>query len=142
MKRLFLIPILLAAGYFAFRYYYPDRTGLYVSEDQTELSLLPNKMAVLKPRLSTNAQSGTYQINNGSLYLQFGANDVRRLEIQDSGFVYDPDARMRQPTPEPGRSNLTPAEEARYQQLKKELGFDRPAATPRPKQTFRRSTPQ
>ena len=142
MKKLFLIPILLAAGYFAFRYYYPDRTGLYVSEDQTELSLLPNKMAVLKPRVSTNAQSGTYEINNGSLYLQFGPHDVRRLEIQDSAFVYDPDARMPPPEPERGQGSRTDAEEAEYQQLKKKLGFDRPAATPRPKQTFRRSTPQ
>ncbi len=99
-------------------------------------------MAVLKPRLSENAQSGTYEISNGSLYLQLGAHDVRRLEIQDSAFVYDPDARMPPPEPERGQGSLTNAEEAEYQQLKKKLGFDRPAATPRPKQTFRRATPQ
>ena len=145
MKRLFLlISILLAVGYFAFRHYYPDRMGLYVSEDQTELSLLPNKMVVLKPRLSSNAQSGTYEITDGSLYLHFGAYDVRRLELLNSDFVYDPDAKMPQPTPipstQPAGSPLTTAQWADYQQLSKK--YYQPAATPRPKQTFRRSTPQ
>lgn len=146
MRKLFLIiPIILVSGYFAFRYFVPDRTGLYLSEDQTELSLLPDKKVVLKQQQSANALPGTYTISDGYLYLQFGASDVRRLEIRESAFVYDPDARMPQATPVPKpiyNDRWTPEKEAEYQRLGKQLGFLGPAATPRPKQTFQRVIPK
>ena len=97
---------------------------------------------MLKPPTSENAQSGTYTISNDSLYLQFGANDVRRLTVQGAGFVYDPDAGMPRPTPKPKPTyseRWTPANEKRFQELGKELELDRPPATPRPKQTFYRA---